>query len=143
MERRVPVGLSDLPEHLIQAVLAVEDRRFYDHHGLDIRSDRRRADRQHQGRRDCPGRKHHHPAAGQEPVLSASRSPLRKLREAAMALVLEIRYDKSTILEAYLNEIYLGQDAERAIHGVGAAARYYFGKGASKVAWRSRRSWRE
>ena len=48
-------------------------------------------------------------------------------------MALEIRYDKPTILEAYLNEIYLGQDADRAIHGVGAAARYYFGKGVSKV----------
>ena len=50
-----------------------------------------------------------------------------------MAVVLELRYDKPTILEAYLNEIYLGQDADRAIHGVGAAARYYFGKAASRA----------
>ena len=60
--------------------------------------------------------------------LDASRTPLRKLREAAMASVLEMRYSKSTILEAYLNEIYLGQDGARAIHGVGAASRFYFGK---------------
>src|SRR5690606_38290818 len=52
----------------------------------------------------------------------------RKLREAAMALVLESRYEKQEILEAYLNEIYLGQDRGAAIHGMGAAARYYFGK---------------
>ncbi len=60
--------------------------------------------------------------------LSAERSPLRKVREAAIASVLEARYDKAAILDAYLNEIYLGQDGGRAIHGVGAAARFYFGK---------------
>src|SRR6185436_598094 len=65
--------------------------------------------------------------------LSARRSPLRKIREAAMAVVLELRYDKPAILEAYLNEIYLGQDGSRAIHGAGAAARYYFGKELRRV----------
>src|SRR5690606_15663933 len=60
--------------------------------------------------------------------LSARRTPLRKVREAAIATVLEQRYDKRQILEAYLNEIYLGHDRGVAIHGVGAASRFYFGK---------------
>src|SRR5437773_10803751 len=50
-----------------------------------------------------------------------------------MALVLEARYDKASILQAYLNEIYLGQDGPRGIHGIGAASRYYFGKEAQRL----------
>jgi penicillin-binding protein 1B len=60
--------------------------------------------------------------------LTASRSPIRKLREASLASMLEVRYSKEEILEAYLNEIYLGQDGGIGIHGVGAASRFYFGK---------------
>src|SRR6185436_8966538 len=60
--------------------------------------------------------------------LSPSRSPIRKVREAALATVLEFRYHKVEILEAYLNEIYFGQDGGVALHGVGAASRFYFGK---------------
>ncbi len=133
MERRVPVALSDLPDHLIQAVLAVEDQRFYQHHGLDIRRIGGALLANVKAGGITQGGSTITQQLAKNLFLSASRTPLRKLREAAMAVVLEIRYDKSTILEAYLNEIYLGQDAERAIHGVGAAARYYFGKGASKV----------
>jgi penicillin-binding protein 1B len=133
LERRVPVGLSELPDHLVQAVLAVEDQRFYQHHGLDVRRiggallANLRAGAIAQGGSTITQQ------LAKNLFLSASRTPLRKLREAAMAVMLEIRYGKPTILEAYLNEIYLGQDADRAIHGVGAAARYYFGKGVSKV----------
>lgn len=133
MERRVPLALSDLPEHLIEAVLAVEDQRFYQHHGLDIRRIGGALLANVKAGGITQGGSTITQQLAKNLFLSASRTPLRKLREAAMALVLEIRYDKPTILASYLNEIYLGQDAERAIHGMGAAARYYFGKGASRV----------
>lgn len=133
MERRVRVALAELPAHLVQAVLAVEDQRFYQHHGLDIRRIGGALLANIKAGEVTQGGSTITQQLAKNLFLSASRTPLRKLREAAMALVLEIRYDKPAILESYLNEIYLGQDAERAIHGVGAAARYYFGKGASKV----------
>src|SRR5690606_24263004 len=60
--------------------------------------------------------------------LSSERTLIRKVNEALMALLLEAHYDKREILEAYLNEVYLGQDGARAIHGFGLAAEYYFGR---------------
>ncbi len=133
MERRVPLALAELPPHLVQAVLAVEDQRFYRHHGLDIRRIGGALLANVKAGGITQGGSTITQQLAKNLFLSASRTPLRKLREAAMALILEIRYSKATILEAYLNEIYLGQDAERPIHGMGAAARYYFGKGASKL----------
>jgi 1A family penicillin-binding protein len=133
LEARIPVALHELPDHLVQAVLAVEDRRFYGHHGLDLRRiggalvANVRAGAVVQGGSTLTQQ------LAKNLFLSAGRTPLRKLRETALALALELRYSKATILEAYLNEIYLGQDGDRAIHGVGAAARYYFGKPAGKL----------
>ena len=60
--------------------------------------------------------------------LTNERSWWRKLREAFMAIALEMRYDKADLLHAYVNEIYLGQDGARAVHGFGLASQFYFGK---------------
>ena len=133
MERRLPVVLEDVPDHLVQAVLAVEDQRFYDHHGLDARRiggaliANIKAGGIRQGGSTVTQQ------LAKNLFLTADRTPLRKLREAVMAIVLEARHEKADILEAYLNEIYLGQDGARAIHGVGAAARYYLGKDIQRV----------
>src|SRR5439155_996574 len=61
-------------------------------------------------------------------VLTPERTLQRKLTELIMAVLLELHYDKTEILETYLNEIYFGQDRDRAIHGIGLAAQFYFGK---------------
>ena len=132
-EQRIPVRIEALPDYLIQAVLAVEDQRFYQHAGLDFRRiggallANLKAGRVTQGGSTLTQQ------LAKNLFLSADRTPLRKIREAAFASILEAQYDKATILEAYLNEIYLGQDGSEAIHGVGAAARYYFGKDARKI----------
>ena len=60
--------------------------------------------------------------------LTPERTIERKLTELVMAVLLELHYGKDEILETYLNEIYFGQDRDRAIHGVGLAAQFYFGK---------------
>src|SRR6185369_14780127 len=60
--------------------------------------------------------------------LTPERTLRRKLTELVMAVLLEVHYGKEEILETYLNEVYFGQDRDRAIHGVGLAAQYYFGK---------------
>ena len=133
MERRVPVELSELPDHLIQAVLAVEDQRFYRHHGLDIRRIGGALLANVKAGGIAQGGSTVTQQLAKNLFLSAGRTPLRKLREAAMAVVLELRHDKAAILEAYLNEIYLGHDGGRPIHGVGGAARYYFGKDARRI----------
>jgi len=132
-EQRAPIRLAELPKHLPQAVLAVEDQRFYRHHGFDLRRiggallANLRAGAITQGGSTITQQ------LAKNLFLSANRTPLRKLREAALALALEARYDKAEILEAYLNEIYLGQDGARALRGVGAAARYYFGKDVRRI----------
>lgn len=133
LEQRIPVNQDELPKHLIQAVLAVEDQRFYEHHGLDIRRIGGALLANVKAGRIAQGGSTITQQLAKNLFLSASRTPLRKLREAAIAVVLEIRYGKRVILEAYLNEIYLGQDEGRAIHGVGAAARYYLGKEVRRI----------
>ncbi len=132
-ERRIPVRVEAMPDHLIQAVLAVEDQRFYGHDGLDFRRIGGALLANVRARRITQGGSTLTQQLAKNLFLSADRTPLRKLREAAFASVLEAQYDKATILEAYLNEIYLGQDGSQSIHGVGAAARYYFGKDVRKL----------
>ena len=125
-EDRVLVRLSDVPPHLVKALIATEDRTFYSHKGFAPRSLVRAAlslgsDRVQGGS-----------TITQQLVknffLTPERTLQRKVTELFMAVLLELHYDKEEILETYLNEIYLGQDRDRAIHGVGLAAQYYFGK---------------
>jgi penicillin-binding protein 1B len=132
-EVRVPARLDDVPDRLIQAILAVEDQRFYEHRGLDLRRIAGAAVANVRAREVAQGGSTVTQQLAKNLYLTARRTPLRKLREAAMAVMLEDRYDKRRILEAYLNEIYLGQDGARALHGVGAAARFYFAKDVDDV----------
>ncbi len=127
-EWRIPVRLADVPASVVQAVLAVEDQRFYQHHGLDLHRIAGALVADIRAGGIAQGGSTITQQLAKNLFLSADRTPIRKLREAAMALMLEARYSKARILDAYLNEIYLGQDGARAIHGVGAASRYYFGK---------------
>lgn len=130
-EDRVPVSLADVPDYLIDAVLTIEDQRFFEHDGLDLRRivaaslANLRAGRVEQGASTLTQQ------LAKNLFLSPRRTLIRKVREAAIAVVLEHRYGKEEILEAYLNEVYLGQDGGLAIHGVGRAAQYYFGKDVS------------
>ncbi|MHB1327018.1 MAG: transglycosylase domain-containing protein [Gemmatimonadales bacterium] len=132
-EIRHPVDLEDLPRHLVNAVLAIEDQRFNSHHGLDFRRIAGAMVANVKAGQIAQGGSTITQQLAKNLFLSAERTPLRKAREAAMAVALELRYDKATILGAYLNEIYLGQDRGRAMHGVGAASRYYFGKDVRKI----------
>lgn len=130
LERREPIPLGDLPDHLTEAVLAVEDQRFATHHGLDLRRIGGAMAANVKAGGITQGGSTITQQLAKNLYLHAGRTPLRKLRELAMALTLEARYDKDQILEAYLNEIYFGQDGAQAIHGVGAASRFHFGKDA-------------
>ncbi|MEA3246503.1 MAG: transglycosylase domain-containing protein [Gemmatimonadota bacterium] len=127
-EERVPVTLRDVPQHLVDAVLAVEDQRFFQHHGLDPRRIAGAMFANVRARGIAEGGSTITQQLAKNLYLSASRTPIRKVREAALATALELRHSKQEILEAYLNEAYFGQDGPAAIRGVGAASRYYFGK---------------
>lgn len=126
-EDRVLVRLGEVPKHLVQALLAMEDRNFYAHHGFDPRGIARAAVSFVRGRGLQGGS-----TLTQQLVknffLTPERTLRRKVTELFMAVLLELHYDKDEILETYLNEIYLGQDRDRAIHGVGLASLHYFGK---------------
>ncbi len=131
-EDRVPVQLSELPPHFVAALLAVEDRQFYSHIGIDPRGIARAIKSTVTGGGVQGGS-----TLTQQLVknffLTPERTLRRKFTEVIMALLLELHYDKDEILETYLNEIYLGQDRNRAIHGVGLAAQFYFAKPASDL----------
>ncbi len=127
---RVLVRLGELPRHLIDALLVVEDRRFHEHHGIDPRRlagallANLRAKRVRQGGSTITQQ------LVKNVFLSHERSVVRKLREAWLALRVERAHSKDEILEAYLNTIYLGQRGPVSVVGVEAAARHYFGHSA-------------
>jgi penicillin-binding protein 1B len=130
----LPLPLQALPDALIDAVLAAEDQRFFEHAGLDLvriagaLAANLRAGRVVQGGSTLTQQ------LVKNRYLYRERTWLRKLQEAPIALLLEWRHGKREILEAYLNEVYLGQDGDVAIHGVGRAALHYFGKPAGDLA---------
>jgi penicillin-binding protein 1B len=127
-EQRDLVTLDDVPDHLVNAILAVEDQRFQTHPGIDFRRiggamlANLRAGRVAQGGSTLTQQ------LVKNFFLTPERTLQRKVQEALMALVVEIRFDKAAILTAYLNEIYFGQRGSTAIHGVGEATRLFFGK---------------
>ncbi len=125
-EDRILVKLDQVPETLLKALLAVEDRQFYQHSGVDIRAIARALWANLRAGRAVQGGSTLTQQLVKNYFLSNKRSLWRKLNEAIMAMLLEWHYDKQEILEAYLNEVYLGQDGQRAVHGFGLASRFYF-----------------
>ena len=123
-----PVRLADAPPRLIGAVLAAEDHRFFEHHGLDPRGLLRAAWTNLRAGRVTQGGSTITQQLVKNRLLTPRRTYARKLNEAWLAALVEARYSKEEILEAYLNEIYLGQRGALALRGVGAAARAYFRK---------------
>jgi penicillin-binding protein 1B len=127
-EDRVLLKLDAVPVSLTDALIAVEDRGFYKHHGVAPLSIMRafwanlRAGGVVQGGSTLTQQ------LVKNFFLSSERSLTRKFNEAIMALLLEWHYEKDEILEAYLNEVYLGQDGQRAVHGFGLASHFYFEK---------------
>ena len=127
-EDRVLVRRQDLPDHLVQALLAVEDRQFFEHPGIDLRAIARAGWSNLRAGHAVQGGSTLTQQLVKNFFLTPERSLWRKFNEALMALILEARYDKDEILEAYANEIFLGQDGERAIHGFGLASYFYFNR---------------
>ncbi len=127
-EDRVLVRRDQLPDALVQGLLAVEDRKFYEHHGIDPVGIARALWANLRAGRTVQGGSTLTQQLAKNFFLTQERSLWRKANEALIALILEARYDKDEILEAYANEIYLGQDCQRAIHGFGLAAHFYFGR---------------
>jgi penicillin-binding protein 1B len=126
--------LADYPSSLVAAVLHVEDRRFYVHRGIDPLAILRAAWVNLCERGVRQGGSSITQQLARTRYLTRTRSWTRKLREAALALLLELRYTKPQILEAYLNTVYLGHDGDVAVHGFSAAARHFLRKELREVA---------
>ena len=125
-EDRLLVRLKDVPPSLVRQLIVTEDRNFYAHHGFDPRGLARAV--MSLGSGHVQGGSTITQQLVKNFFLTPERTITRKFTELVMAVLLEMHYGKDEILETYLNEIYLGQDRDRAIHGVGLAAQFFFGK---------------
>ena len=126
-EDRIIVSHDQLPEMLINTLIAVEDQDYYQHHGIDVGAILRAAWVNIRSGKIEQGGSTLTQQLVKNFYLTDERTLTRKAREAVMAVMLDFHYDKDEIIEAYANEIYLGQDGSRAIHGFGLASRHYYG----------------
>ena len=127
-EERQLVRAVDLPPLLVTGLQAVEDRNFKSHHGVDVWGILRAAwvNANEGGMRQGGSTLTQQLVRGL--FLTNERSLKRKVNEALYAILIESRFDKQTILEAYLNQVYLGQQGSQSIHGVAAASKFWFGR---------------
>lgn len=126
-EDRVLIKLANVPPALVDALIATEDRNFYEHHGISVRGTARAILSNVTG-----GKRQGGSTLTQQLVknfyLTPERTYKRKANEALMAILLEMHYSKNEILEAYLNEVNLGQNGNYSVNGYGLAAQFYFGQ---------------
>lgn len=127
-EDRVLIQLADAPELLVKGLQAVEDRNFYNHAGISIRGIARAMFENLANGKVRQGASTITQQLVKNFFLSSERTFKRKIKEILMAVLLETHYSKDEIMEAYLNEIYMGQDGSRAVHGFGLASSFYFNK---------------
>ncbi|HWU68375.1 MAG TPA: penicillin-binding protein 1B [Stenotrophobium sp.] len=127
-EDRVLVKLSDVPPLLTKGLIAVEDREFYSHHGVSLRAISRAAFADLRAGHVVQGGSTLTQQLVKNFFLTSQQTVARKFNEIFMALLLEAHYSKDDILEAYLNEVSLGQDGNRAVHGFGLGSQFYFNK---------------
>ncbi|HUO06206.1 MAG TPA: PBP1A family penicillin-binding protein [Candidatus Binataceae bacterium] len=127
-EQRRLVSLSQVPQLMIDAILAAEDHRFYDHHGVDLVRTIKAAWVDMISRHVRQGGSTLTQQLMKNFFLTRERSYKRKIKEAMMAIVAERRYSKDEILENYVNDIYLGQRGQEGIYGIWEAGEFYFSK---------------
>ncbi|MBK8537937.1 MAG: penicillin-binding protein 1B [Candidatus Competibacteraceae bacterium] len=127
-EDRILLKGKDLPPALVDTLLAVEDRSFFEHAGINPKGIFRAMVVNLRAGRTVQGGSTLTQQLVKNLFLSNERSVKRKINEILMAILIDARYGKDDILEAYSNAIYLGQDGSRAIHGFGLASQFFFGK---------------
>ena len=132
-EDRTIVDLHECPRHLLDAIITTEDKRFYDHRGVDFRSLLRAG---------LTNIVHGGIAEGGSTItqqliknlfLTSERTMSRKIREMGMALIMERIYTKEEILHMYINEVYMGSYWHSGICGIGKASRMFFDKSVSNI----------
>lgn len=133
LENRSPVTLDQVPQHLQDAVVVTEDVRFWNHPGVDPLGILRAVFRNLKAGGVSEGASTLTQQLVKNYFLTSERTYKRKIIEAFMAVILDARYSKKEILEAYLNDIYLGRNRSISILGVGEASRFYFGKPVAEI----------
>ena len=128
-EYRIPISISDMPQHLIDAVLAAEDHRFYSHPGFDLKAIMRALYQNIKDDSTLQGGSTITQQLAKIAFLEHDRTLKRKVQDVIVAVLMERKYTKKEILEMYMNQVHFGRGA----HGVEAAARAYFAKPASEL----------
>jgi len=129
VEKRDPVPLKAIPEDLKKALIATEDRNFYQHSGVDLKGILRAVISDIRARKFVEGASTITQQLAKTLFLTSRKTVLRKIKEAFLAFQLERRYTKDEILELYLNQVYFGSGA----YGVESASRIFFGKPAKNL----------
>ncbi len=132
-EDRILIKLENISPLLVKALVAVEDRQFMEHNGISVRGMLRASVVNMRAGEFVQGGSTITQQLIKNLYLTSERTLERKISEVLMAVLLEVHYSKEEILEAYLNEVYLGQDGSRAIHGLGTASWFYFNKPVSQL----------
>lgn len=127
-EDRELLKYDELPKAFVDALIAVEDQNFFVHNGFDLSAIARAATNNFQAKRFKQGASTLTQQLVKNFYLSPDRTLKRKVTEIMMSISLELRHTKEEILEAYINEVFLGQEGNRAIHGFGLASLFYFAK---------------
>ena len=125
-EDRLLLAENEVPARLVDALIAVEDRKFYQHYGIDPRAIARALLANLEAGKTVQGGSTLTQQLAKNMFLTPERSLLRKINEAFMALLLELRFSKQAILTAYINEVFLLQQNRIAIHGFARASRMLF-----------------
>lgn len=133
MEDRTLVSLKETPQHLLEAIIMVEDERYFKHKGVDYIAIARAALKDLMALKIVQGGSTLTQQLVKNYFLTSKRSIFRKIQEAIIALILESKHTKAEILEAYINEIYLGQRGSSSVSGVGEAVKLYFAKNVDQL----------
>ena len=128
-ENRVPVKIEDIPEHVLDAYIAIEDRRFYHHQGIDYRSIFRAIYRDIIARSKVEGGSTITQQLAKNLFFTNDKSWLRKTKEVMAAIYLERNFSKDEILELYLNTIYFGS----GVYGIETASQKFFSKSVTEL----------
>lgn len=132
-EDRIFINLDEVPQELITTLLEIEDRSFYSHIGVNFFAIARAFVKNTMAGRVMEGGSTITQQLVKNYFLTNEKSYSRKLKEIIMAIIMDSRYTKDQILEAYMNEIYLGQNGSAGIYGFGLASYFYFGVPVSEL----------
>ncbi len=132
-EDRILIRLQDLNPMLIKILLTIEDKNFYEHNGINFVSIVRALIANFRAGKNVQGGSTLTQQFAKNFFLTREKTITRKIKEALMAIIIDARYEKNQILEAYMNEIYLGQNGASGVYGFGLASYFYFGLPVSEL----------